>query len=142
MAVVVLPTPPFWFAIAITCVTGASPRIIAGVGDGRRGGRGLTRMLLLAPSGRAPRLSTEQGTCSPFCGYVDDWARRPGTHSYHARRRRSGAVLAQRQGSGERRAHQRRAHLQTRRDARTRAAGWRSDSRRPATRSRKADGAR
>jgi hypothetical protein len=28
IAVVVLPTPPFWFAIAITCVTGASPRIM------------------------------------------------------------------------------------------------------------------
>src|SRR5689334_22108418 len=32
MAVVVFPTPPFWFAIAITCVTGESPRIWNRVG--------------------------------------------------------------------------------------------------------------
>src|SRR3954469_20023440 len=41
IAVVVLPTPPFWLAIAITLVTGASPRVgerlWAGGGDGERG---------------------------------------------------------------------------------------------------------
>src|SRR4051794_16893747 len=38
IAVVVLPTPPFWLAIAITWVTGASPRIWAD-GDRAVGGR-------------------------------------------------------------------------------------------------------
>src|SRR5436190_21404508 len=41
MAVVVLPPPPSRFAIAITGVTGASPRIRCGVGTGRRSGGGM-----------------------------------------------------------------------------------------------------
>src|SRR6476619_6443965 len=110
MAVVVLPTPPFWFAIAITWVTGASPRIsMTGTTSGRSTRDGMAVMLLLRSGGRMARLSTEDASCSPFCGYVDRtrFARIRATSDghatierpYDAAELRAAAVLAQRQST-------------------------------------------
>src|SRR5215204_6151601 len=67
IAVVVLPTPPFWFAIAITLDTGASPRIGTGAG-----GKGRTLTEPHASPGHrgwAPGYPHGNAVVHRICGY-------------------------------------------------------------------------
>src|ERR1700747_2844434 len=97
MAVVVLPTPPFWFAIAITCVTGASPRNPWRRRDGRRSGGGTARCYSSGSVGER-RGYPQIGRLVHH--FVDMSAQRRGAgkRPYHAERRRADVCLAQRQG--------------------------------------------
>src|SRR5215467_11241210 len=100
MAVVVLPTPPFWFAIAITCVTGASPRIMAGVADGRRGGRGRPGCYSSGPVGERrgyPQIDRLVHHFVDMCASRCDAPNRP----YHAIRRCDPRCPCVKTGSGE-----------------------------------------
>src|SRR2546422_7780456 len=73
MAVVVLPTPPFWLAIAISFVTGASP-LVTSRGVVWRAGRTAGGMAPCYSTRREPRQALYpqmQRLVHHFCGYLE-----------------------------------------------------------------------
>src|SRR3954447_19809295 len=69
IAVVVFPTPPFWLAIAITFVTGASPQGFAETARGRGGGETVRPWYAPQnPSGH-PGYPHASGVVHRICGY-------------------------------------------------------------------------
>src|SRR6476646_4348561 len=69
IAVVVFPTPPFWLAIAITFVTGASPQGFAGAARRRRRREAVSPWYAPETASGHPGYPHASGVVHRICGY-------------------------------------------------------------------------